>query len=110
MSIADFYADTSPNKSFTIDTFTRDASVIDCIFDLIDNSIDAARKHLENKRSLKKSRDGLVSSYAGIEIEVTISSNSVRVIDNCCGMSPVEIEKHVLRFGQPSDAKYSIGL
>ena len=110
MPIKDFFADTSPNKIFMIDTFTRDASVEECIFDLIDNSIDAARKKLDDEGRLSLDADGLVDDYSGITIEVVASQKSVSVSDNCSGMSPSDIEDGILRFGQPSHAKFSIGL
>ncbi|MBL1430900.1 MAG: ATP-binding protein [Robiginitomaculum sp.] len=110
MAIKNFYADTSPNKVFVIDTFTRDASVEECIFDLIDNSIDAARNKLDNDGKLALDDDGLVDDYSGIEIIVSIDQNKVSVSDNCSGMSPKDIEDGILRFGRPSNAKYSIGL
>ena len=38
-----FLIDTSPTKEAVVDGITRDATDEECIFDLIDNSIDAAR-------------------------------------------------------------------
>jgi len=38
-----FKVDTRPSKAVVVDSLTRDTSVDACIFDLIDNSIDAAR-------------------------------------------------------------------
>lgn len=110
MAIDDFYADTSPDKAFTIDTFTRDASVQECIFDLIDNSIDAARKKLHENNKLIIDDNGLVSDYSGIKIKVLINQQCISIEDNCSGMEPSEIRNGILRFGQPSKAEYSIGL
>lgn len=110
MAIDNFYADTSPNKAFTIDTFTRDASVQECIFDLIDNSIDAARSKLKEDNNLITDSNGLVSNYRDLKIQVKIDQKSISVEDNCGGMSPSEIRNGILRFGQPSKAEYSIGL
>lgn len=110
MAIKNFYADTSPNKVFMIDTFTRDASVEECIFDLVDNSIDAARKKLDDDGQLTLDDDGLVDNYSGIEIIVNIDPNKVAIRDNCSGMSPKNIKDGILRFGRPSNAKFSIGL
>jgi len=88
MAIKDFFADTSPNKIFMIDTFTRDASVEECIFDLIDNAIDAARNKLNSDGKLNLDQDGLVNDYSGIEITVSADQKYVSVSDNCSGMSP----------------------
>lgn len=93
-----------------IDTFTRDASVQECIFDLIDNAIDAARSKLEFDGRLSLDADGLVNDYSGIKIDIAVSQTQISVSDNCSGMSPKDIQDGILRFGRPSHAKFSIGL
>ena len=42
-SAKEFPVDTSPTKRVVVDSITRDATDEECIFDLIDNAIDAAR-------------------------------------------------------------------
>ena len=102
--------DTHPTKDVVVSSLTRDASVEACIFDLIDNAIDAARDVLEASHSLASDDHGLPLSYDGLKVELSINGNGVSIKDNCGGISPNELSKMVLRFGIKSNRKYGIGL
>ncbi|WP_348764339.1 ATP-binding protein, partial [uncultured Henriciella sp.] len=101
--------DTSPDKQFLIDTFSRDASAIDCIFDLLDNSIDAGSAHLRTLGA-KPDLEGLLKTYDPIEIKLFVSARGVKIVDNSGGMSSADLENSILKFGHRSAQPFSIGM
>ena len=110
MPVRDLSVETRPTKEVVVSSLTRDASVAACIFDLIDNSIDAARAVLVPMGDDEKDDFGLPKSYGGIQIDVDIGRNGVVVSDNCDGISSEELSKSVLRFGVRSKQPFGIGL
>ncbi len=75
------------DADYLIQGLTSDVSTIECIYDLIDNSIDAARsKILSGSKAVKKDFFGLPASYKRFKIELDISSRKVTVSDNCAGI------------------------
>lgn len=91
-----------PTKIFFISMITKDISLRDAIIDLIDNSIDGAKKNIA------------LQSYSNLYIHVTIDSENNQFIieDNCGGFSLETAKKYAFRFGRPPDApteKGSIG-
>ena len=102
--------DTSPTKEVLAQSLTRDVPVEACIYDLIDNSIDAARSMILSERPEELDENELPASYEGYKVEVFVSEKGVIVKDNCGGMSEEQARNSILRFGQPSEKKYGIGL
>lgn len=103
-----FKVDTHPTKDIVVNGLTRDASVEACIFDLIDNSIDAARDSIFH-RMKPDARDELPESYNKYEIRLDLNGTEFRIDDNCGGI-PVDKLKHlVLRFGERSSHAFGIG-
>lgn len=90
-----------PTKGFFIDMLTRDILLSDAIFDLVDNSIDGARK-------LKGNGD-----LSGLKISITMSKYEFCIVDNCGGFSIDTAKNYAFRFGRPEDFNknndYSIG-
>ena len=83
---------TSPSKEFFIGMLTRDISLIDAVTELIDNSIDAAKK-MNNKNDFK-----------GLSIFIETSKDHFKIVDNCGGI-PIEVAReHAFTFGRHSDA------
>ncbi|WP_191576306.1 ATP-binding protein [Achromobacter insolitus] len=101
--------DTRPTKIALVNSLTRDISVEACVFDLIDNAVDAARDSL-----LVKSEDqtgaALPDSYAGYQIRLNFSGQKFRIADNCGGISVTSMEKTALRFGERSAHHLGIGI
>ena len=91
-----------PTKRLFIDILTKDISVRDCIFDLLDNSVDSyVRNDIKDRR----------------RIEINISSKKFSVLDNCGGISVDFLQKEVFRSGlrtsirnKPTIGVYGIGL
>ena len=97
-----------PTKDFFVDMITRDIALSDCIFDLVDNSVDGARKVAEeNNQSSSK-------SFSGYTVDIIFNRNQFRIADNCGGISLSDAIDYAFHFGRrhdsPIDAKGSIGL
>lgn len=103
-----FKVDTHPTKEIIVTGLTRDATVEACIFDLIDNSIDAARETIF-KRLTPDAREELPDSYNKYTIEVTLNGSEFKIEDNCGGIPVEKLKTLVLRFGQRSNHPMGIG-
>jgi len=96
------------DEKLLMELFTTDISVEECIFDLIDNSIDAARKEIQ-AGSYEKDDYGLPLSYKGHKIELDVSTSLITILDNCHGISRSEFENSTFIIGERSAIDYSIG-
>lgn len=99
--------DTRPTKEVLVSSLTRDASLEACLFDLIDNSIDAARIDAERSGS-HVNNSGLPKTYSGYEISLHMDGDEVSVIDNCGGMQMPELSSDNFRFGKRSSHEFGI--
>lgn len=90
----------NPTKELFVDILTRDLSIEDAINDLIDNSIDGAKR-------LRP--DG---NYEGLYVEIQINENSFEIKDNCGGISIEIAREYAFRFGRSDKmppTEHSIG-
>jgi hypothetical protein len=104
-----FQVDTRPTKHVVVSSLTRDATVQACIFDLIDNSIDAARDAIFAAAS-PEDLHILPASYSGYEINLEFSGSRFLISDNCGGISKEHLASMVLRFGETSAHELGIGV
>ncbi|HYE47138.1 MAG TPA: hypothetical protein VEA44_15355 [Caulobacter sp.] len=104
-----FTVDTHPTKRVVVESLTRDATVKACIFDLIDNSIDAARDRIFEGLSGDAARD-LPDSFAGFRVDLTLNGTGFKIEDNCGGIPVIALRDMVLRFGRVSDHELGIGV
>lgn len=102
--------DTQPTKEVVVSSLTRDATIEECIFDLIDNAIDAARGRIQAKGRVALDGFGLPASYQGFHALLKIGGNGVTIEDNCGGISVETLKRMVLRFGQRSAHEKGIGI
>lgn len=79
-----------PTKELFIEMLTRDISLEDAIIDLIDNSIDAAKKDINNQ------------NYADKWVKISISKEKFSISDNCGGMTKLIAINYAFRFGRPN--------
>ncbi|MHC8338062.1 ATP-binding protein [Pseudomonas sp. HLT2-19-2] len=106
--------DNDVNVSFSTDPdhvikgLTSDVTTIECIYDLIDNSIDAARNTLL-ALDPTKDRFGLPTSYDGYSVDVFISNKEVRIHDNCSGIDEQTLSKKTFTIGSKSQHPFGIG-
>lgn len=90
-------AEGKPTKSFFVKMITRDISLEDCLLDLLDNSIDGARRQARGQR--KKGKKPL----AGFEARLEVSGKGCRITDNCGGIPRDIAERYAFRFGRVED-------
>lgn len=103
-----FKVDTEPTKEVVVRSLTRDATVKACIFDLVDNAIDAARDTIYQSSESSEQHE-LPESYEGFEITLTLSGDGLKIEDNCGGISVDALKTMVMRFGKPSSHEMGIG-
>lgn len=91
-----------PTKKLFIETLTKDIEIEDCILELIDNAVDSYTRH-----NIKDRR----------RMDLSITSSSFTLIDNCGGISRKRFFEEVFRFGyaetnlnRPTIGMYGIGL
>ncbi len=95
-----------PTKDFFVHMITRDIALDDCILDLLDNSLDGARRF--GGREAES-----VAKYKGFHALISLSGDSFRIQDNCGGLTLDDAVEHAFRFGRRRDVpteEFSIGL
>lgn len=94
-----------PTKDFFVTMITRDISLQGCIFDLLDNSIDGARRHPNGAPD---------SPFEGYEIKITFDSDHFIMSDNCGGIRLSDAIDYAFHFGRrrdsPNEVEGGIGL
>lgn len=92
-------------KDFFVTMITRDISLRDCIFDLLDNAIDGARRSLSSNE--RRPFDGYI-------INIDFDKGSFVIRDNCGGIRLSDAIDYAFHFGRrpdsPADVKGGIGL
>lgn len=92
-------------KDFFVKMITRDISLRDCIFDLLDNAIDGARRSPSSASN---------SPFAQHKILLTFDSTHFKIQDNCGGIKLSDAIDYAFHFGRkphsPADVKGGIGL
>ena len=88
---------------------TADVSVEECIFDLIDNSIDASRNAIYARKKIEVDKNGLPKSYHGFHVSLELGESSILVVDNCTGMSLETLKNESLYTGAKEFHPYGIG-
>lgn len=108
-------ADASPAKEFFIRMITRDIALDDCMLDLVDNSIDGAKRVIEARGEDPRA----AGSFHGFWVELGFTEKEFLIKDNCGGISISEAKDYAFHFGrrldierQPDDSIgiYGIGM
>jgi hypothetical protein len=89
-----------PTKELFIYMLVKDITLIPAIKDLVDNSVDGARR-------IKSASD-----FRGLWVRVAFDANQFKISDNCGGIDNDIARKYAFRFGRPEEAgqqKHSIG-
>ncbi|HGY9117387.1 TPA: ATP-binding protein, partial [Escherichia coli] len=101
--------DTGVSATFLEEALTKDVTTLEAIFDLVDNSIDAARDWLIANKC-NRGKDNLPLTYDGFYVCIRIDEDSIRVLDNCAGIDRETLTKRALYTNKPSQHEYGIGL
>ncbi|WP_308909471.1 ATP-binding protein [Pseudokordiimonas caeni] len=96
-------------RDYIYSALVADISVTDAILDLIDNSIDAARKNLQSK-SVAAGVNHLPTSYSGYSIDLTVDQHGITVEDNCHGLEEDLLTKRAFKLGARHEQNFSIGM
>lgn len=96
------------NIEYAKNFLTTDIDCKDSLFDLIDNSIDAAREALQKANPL--SAHGFVQEdFGGFEVSLGISGKEIWLEDNCSGIDQNEMESRLLVIGEAPGKPKAIG-
>lgn len=87
----------NPTKEFFISMLTRDIDVKAAILELIDNSIDGAKR-------IRKNLD-----FSGLYIDIQFDSEKFIINDNCGGMSVDIAQNYAFRFGRAKNRPHEEG-
>jgi hypothetical protein len=87
--------DASPSKSLFIDMLVRDIELRAAIGDLVDNSVDGARRVLGSNGA--KAGKGL----GAFSLAITVARDRVALHDNCGGISLPDAREYAFKFGRP---------
>jgi len=82
---------------------------LECIYDLIDNAIDAARDRILSKPGGATDQYGLPDEYSGYRVDLTFESDAFSIVDNCGGMDEDTLTSRAFVTGTPSSHPYGIG-
>jgi hypothetical protein len=85
--------DGSPTKQFFLSVMVKDVLIEDAIIDLIDNSIDGARR-------LRGT-----GSYDNLRVNLNATANEFLIEDNCGGFDINTARHYALRFGRDKEVK-----
>lgn len=112
MSAGSIEVRTGVDADFLLDGILQDISGVECLFDLIDNAVDACRVKVGTGRT---DRLGLPRSYRGTRVQVDLTEDQIAVSDNGAGVSRAELQDDVLVVGRRTKGfgligKYGIGL
>lgn len=88
-----------PTKDFFVTMITKDIALRDCIFDLLDNSIDGAHREAKSKGN---------GAYAGFEVRVTFDATRFSIGDNCGGITLDDAIHHAFHFGRKVGASNDV--
>ncbi|MGX2028900.1 ATP-binding protein [Methylocaldum gracile] len=92
--------DASPTKDFFISILVRDIKLTDAICDLVDNSVDGARRLRPN------------GDFHGLHVSIEVNNQNFVIADNCGGIDVETAINYAFRFGRPKDmqpTKHSVG-
>ncbi len=96
----DTIANANPSKSFFIAMLTRDIDLVDCILDLLDNSVDGIN---EAARRAGVELDA-AKPFGGHVVEINYNKDFFQILDRSGGIPITIAEEYAFRFGRPDDA------
>lgn len=104
-----FAVRTDVDPSYLQNALTKDITTLECVFDLVDNCIDAARDTLLSDPATAFDRYGLPASYKGYSIALHFERDWIGVLDNALGIDEETLANRTLRPGTESTHRFGIG-
>ena len=84
-------AKATPAKEFFISMITRDIALDECLLDLLDNSIDGARRERAGAGE---------PSYSDFRVQLALSGERFLISDNCGGIDLADARDYAFHFGR----------
>jgi Histidine kinase-, DNA gyrase B-, and HSP90-like ATPase len=84
----------TPEKRFFISMLVKDIELIPAILDLVDNSIDGAKRLRQRKRSQR---------FSGLYVRLDLKPDRFFIEDNCGGIEASHAREYAFRFGRPQN-------
>ena len=92
----------SPTKGFFVYTLTKDIQLDRAIADLVDNSVDGAKRLRDSPQDTPAPTDDS-RRYGGLYVDITVNDKEFLIKDNCGGV-PLEVaRKYAFKFGRDED-------
>ncbi|KQP26651.1 ATP-binding protein [Methylobacterium sp. Leaf100] len=88
--LSDDEIDVTPTRALFVEMLTRDIQLDRAVLDLVDNSIDGA----------KRLRPGHDSDLTGLELKIVLDSDKFEISDNCGGIGHDIARRYAFRFGR----------
>src|ERR1700730_17485404 len=92
----------APEKRFFISMIVKDIELIPAILDLVDNSIDGA------KRVRPKGKKG-AKRFTGLYVRIDMDGERFYIEDNCGGIEASHAREYAFRFGRADDVHGTAG-
>jgi hypothetical protein len=96
----DGYVDARPEKRFFVDMLTRDIELAPAIIDLVDNSIDGAKRVRPDETD---------SRFAGLQVRLTLKPDLFEIVDSCGGFDREHAKKYAFKFGRNREQPHTEG-
>lgn len=98
-TLSDDEIDVTPTRALFVEMLTRDIQLDRAVLDLVDNSIDGA----------KRLRPGANADFEGLEINIVLNQDRFEIRDNCGGIGIDTARHYAFRFGRPKGMKPTPG-
>ncbi|MBF9351914.1 MULTISPECIES: ATP-binding protein [Mycobacteroides] len=98
-----------PTKAFFISMLVRDIGLIPAIIDLVDNSVDGARRLRPKETPPSPDHDSTHDAPAtprfhGLWVRIRLDEKTFEISDNCGGIPWIVARDYAFRFGRPDEA------
>jgi hypothetical protein len=89
-----------PTKDFFVTMITRDIALEDCIFDLLDNAIDGARRTMSEPEH--------ANPFAPFAVNISFDGKRFEIDDNCGGILLSDAIDYAFHFGRRRDQRNEV--
>ena len=97
---ADQRVDARPEKRFFVEMLTRDIELAPAIIDLVDNSIDGAKRIRPDEAN---------DRYEGLWVRLQLSTDAFAILDSCGGFDREHAATYAFKFGRHPDQPSTAG-
>ena len=95
--------------SYLQSVLTKDISPMECVYDLVDNSVDAIRDCVMSTAAWARDPYGLPASYHGHTVNLSLKEQEVAISDDGTGIATEILSSRALVTGAFSEHRFGIG-